>query len=227
MTEKIRNKIIPALDVNVSQVYTLVDKLEETKSEIAGYKIGSLLVMRHGIEVLEDLKGMTDLPIIYDGQKFGTDIPDIIKKQVELLATIGIDQLIIAPQGAGRESLKMFTETCKEYHIEPICVVKMTHLNADCYLQAHVDVDIFGDAKHYGIKKFVFPATKPEILEIYNKIPYLDGTETLMATGFKVQGGKTEQLRDLGVTEFIVGRVIYQAKYPLQVVKDISEEINK
>lgn len=129
--------------------------------------------------------------------------------------------------GSGRETLKHFTNVCRKCSIEPICVVKMTHLNSDSYLQAHVDADIFADAKRYGIKKFVFPATKPEILETYKKIPYLDGSEILMATGFKVQGGKAETLRDLGITEFIVGRAIYQAKDPIQVVKDLLKEINK
>ena len=49
---------------------------------------------------------------------------------------------------------------------------------------------------------------------------------TLKATGFKVQGGSLPRLRDLGVTEFIVGRAIYDTKDPVQAVIDLSKEIN-
>jgi len=223
-----KNKIIPALDVGKEQAFELVEKLEEVKSDIAGYKVGSLLVMENSIDVLKELKGATDIPIIYDGQKLGTDIPDIVKKQVQLLAEANVDQLIIAPMGSGSEVLRVFSETCKEERIEPICVVRMTHPRAESYLRIQTELEIFSDAKEYGIKKFVFPATKPEVLEtLKEKMMWFGGDEILMATGFKVQGGKTEVLRDLGVTEFIVGRAIYQAENPVQAIKDILKEINK
>lgn len=221
------NKIVPALDVGKEQAFELVEKLEEVKSQIAGYKVGSLLVMENSIDVLKELKKATDAPIIYDGQKLGTDIPDIVKEQVQLLAETEIDQLIIAPMGSGRETLKHFTNICRKCNIEPVCVVFMTQPESDAYLLGESSKYILRDALSFGIRNFVFPATKPQILEKHKLVLSQYEDMVIKATGFKVQGGKTEVLRDLGVTEFIVGRAIYQAEDPAQVVKDISKEINK
>jgi len=219
------NKIIPALDVSKEDALALIEKLKPVENLLAGYKVGSLLVYAHGINVLKEIKNKTDVPIIYDGQKLGTDIPDIVRDQVKLLATADVDQLIVCPMGSGRETLKVFAETCiiQKKKIEPICVVKMTHPGADDFLLRRSHVGIFYAAKYFGIRKFIFPATHPEV---FGDI-YFDGSETIMATGFKVQGGKAELLRKLGVTEFIVGRAIYQADDPVQAVKDFSKEINR
>ena len=216
------NKIIPALDIGMEEALALVKKLEPVEDLLAGYKVGSLLVYVNGINILKEIKGKTDVPIIYDGQKLGTDIPEIVIDQVNLLSSTGVDQLIVCPMGGGGETLRVFTKTCKEKKIEPVCVVKMTHPGADDFLVSQSHVNIFSAAKHFEIRKFVFPATHPEVFGDL----YFDGSETKLATGFKTQGGKTELLRKLGVTEFIVGRAIYNAGDPVQAVKNLSKEIN-
>lgn len=62
-----KNKIVPALDVGKEQAFELVKQLEVVKSEFAGYKVGSLLVMENSIDILKELREATEVPIIYDG----------------------------------------------------------------------------------------------------------------------------------------------------------------
>ena len=223
------NKIISALDVSKEDALVLIGKLKPVEDLLAGYKVGSLLVYANSINVLRDIKDKAGVPIIYDGQKLGTDIPDIVRDQVELLAIVDVGQLIVCPMGGGDETLESFVVTCFENGIKPVCVIQMTHKGAERYLVEDSGAMILRDALDMGVRDFVYPATKPEILERHRQMIGLDpaqGEITYKATGFKVQGGLPKTLKDLGVTEFIVGRAIYQADDPVQAVKDLSKEIN-
>lgn len=220
------NKVIPALDVGKEQAFELVRKLNEVSEFLAGLKVGSLLVYENGVSIIQEIKDLIDTPIIFDGQKFGTDIPDIAAEQVELLASAGADQIIACPMGAGPETLKAFTESCFANQATPVCVVEMTHPKASVYLRTFAAGRILKDALEFGIRNFVYPATKPGTLRSHMGILNVQENVILKATGFKVQGGSLPELRDLGVTEFIVGRAIYDAVDPVQAVLDLSKEIN-
>ena len=224
------NKIIPALDVSNEDALVLIKKLKPVENLLAGYKVGSLLVYANSINVLRDIKDKAGVSIIYDGQKLGTDIPDIARAQVELFALANaVDQLIVCPIGAGDKTLESFVVTCFEYKIRPVCVIEMTHKGAGRYLVEDSGAMILRDALDMGVRDFVYPATKPEVLKRHRQMSALDpaqGDIIYKATGFKVQGGLPKTLRDLGVTEFIVGRAIYNADDPAQAVKDLSKEIN-
>ena len=225
------NKIIPALDVGKEQALELVRKLDEVPELLAGLKVGSLLVYENGKGIIREIKDLTDVPIIFDGQKFGTDIPDIAAEQVKLFASAGVDQIIACPMGAGPKTLEAFTKSCFANQVIPVCVVEMTHPQANVYLRTFVAGSILKNALEFGIRNFVYPATKPGTLEIHKMImsDATMGTKeniTLKATGFKVQGGSLPKLQVLGVTEFIVGRAIYNDKDPVQAVIDLSKEVN-
>ena len=220
------NGIIPALDVGREDALELVRKLDEVPELLAGLKVGSLLVYESGKGIIQEIKDLTNVPIIFDGQKFGTDIPNIAAEQVELLASAGADQIIACPMGAGPETLKAFTESCLANRVTPVCVVEMTHPQADAYLRVDTARQVLKDALKFGIRNFVYPATKPEVLRSHIGILNVQENVTLKATGFKVQGGSLPKLQALGVTEFIVGRTIYDAKDPVQAVIDLSKEMN-
>ena len=225
--DKDMNKIIPALDMGKEDALELIEKLREVPELLAGLKVGSLLVYENSTSIIQEIKDLIHTPIIFDGQKFGTDIPGIAAEQVELLASAGADQIIACPMGAGPETLKAFTESCFANQVIPVCVVEMTHPQADAYLRADTARQVLKDALKFGIRNFVYPATKPETLRSHRGILNAqNGSVTLKATGFKVQGGSLSELRNLRVTEFIVGRAIYNAEDPAQAVIDLSKEIN-
>ena len=48
-------------------------------------------------------------------QKWPTDIPDIVRKQVCRVAETGeVDELIACPMGGGKKSLEIFVASCKD-----------------------------------------------------------------------------------------------------------------
>lgn len=228
------NQIIVAMDMEIPDGIKLIAKTR-TSEQIYGYKIGSLWMLDRGLNILDSVADMlrevnSTHKIILDMQKWGTDIPDIIKKQVEKVAPY-VDELICCPMGAGSESLKMFAETCFNKHIKPICVLEMTQPGSEYYLKDNSYIDILDNAIEFGISDFVIPATKKPRAEL---IPVLKrwfpngfyGTVNFYATGFKTQGGQTKPMVDFGVTKFIVGRAVYEAEDPAQAIKDIYKEIN-
>lgn len=197
---------------------------------IYGYKLGSLWVVQRGINILEYCKEhFSGKKIILDMQKWGTDIPEIVTKQVNLVAPY-VDELIVCPMGGGKQSLKAFADACLNNGIKPICVLEMTHPDSDYFLVRNSMVYIMERACEFGIEKFVIPATKQPIkdyLTILNR-NYPNGfTETVdfYATGFKAQGGQTKPMVDFGVTKFIMGRAIYDNPNPIEAVDKAYEEI--
>ena len=89
--------IIPACDILTLREFERI--LEETSSieGIVGYKIGSVLALRFSLpEICRIAKKHTDLPLIYDHQKAGTDIPAIAEKFAESCAKSGISAAIIS-----------------------------------------------------------------------------------------------------------------------------------
>lgn len=235
-----KNQIIVAMDMEISEGKNLMLKIEkypEIQKMIYGYKVGSLWVLERGIGILEEvqyeLTRHIGSKLILDMQKWGTDIPDIIRKQVEKVVPY-VDELICCPMGAGSESLKMFAKTCIENNIKPICVLEMTQPESSKYLKENVYLNILNDSIDCGILNFVIPATKPKP-EIKEKLYELFKDKDLFekkhvnfyATGFKVQGGQTKPMVDFGVTKFIVGRAIYEAENSIQTIEDIYKEINE
>ncbi len=230
-----KNQIIVAMDMEIPDGMKLISKIRQSE-KVYGYKIGSLWILDRGLDILDSVADIlkevnSTQKIILDMQKWGTDIPDIIKKQVEKVAPY-VDELICCPMGAGKNSLKMFAETCFENKVNPICVLEMTHPEADCYLLKDLYPYMLDDALAYGITDFVIPATK-EPKAIFKKLITtwypngFEGTVNFYATGFKAQGGQTKPMVDFGVTKFIVGRAIYESGVPVVTIGDIYKEINE
>ncbi len=228
------NQIIVAMDMNIPDGMKLIAKTRQSE-QIYGYKIGSMWILDHGVNILRSVSDMlwevhSKHKIILDMQKWGTDIPDIVTKQVNYVAPL-IDEIIVCPMGGGRQSLKAFADACIKNSIKPICVLEMTHPESGIYLRENSYLDILEDAIEFGISDFVIPATKDPkkdmIPVLHNWFPNgFEGTINFYATGFKAQGGQTEPMRKFGVTKFIVGRAIYESGVPVATISDIYKEIN-
>lgn len=228
------NKIVIALDNDVEDGLKLVETVSddsELKKRIYGLKVGSLWILEKGINIVEDIYDRTwdDCAIILDMQKWPTDIPEIVKKQVCRVAETGsITELVACPMGGGKKSLEMFVNTCKDTGIRPLCVLEMTHLESDSYLKTSSYKDVLYDAGSLGVDGFIIPATKEPKVEIkwhietaFPKLVY-----DLYATGFKVQGGQAEPMRRFGVSRYVIGRAIYEAKDTRDAIYNAYDEIN-
>lgn len=209
------------MDNSIKDGVELIAKTE-CSEELYGYKIGSLWILDTGIQILKDLKNTilkdSNKKLILDMQKWGTDIPDIVTKQVNKVAPY-VDELIVCPMGGGRQSLKAFSVACTKNNIKPICVIEMTHPESESYLELNYWMNIYKDAIEFGINSFVIPSTKnPKII----KRPDVE----LYATGFKTQGGQTKLMKEAGVSKYIVGRGVYESPDPIKSIQDIYKEIN-
>ena len=91
---KLKRSIIPACDVpNLKLLDKLVKETCNVKG-IGGYKIGFELVIPFGIkEVIKTIRKHTKLPIMYDHQKAGTDIPEMGDKFMKAIK--GVDSVIL------------------------------------------------------------------------------------------------------------------------------------
>jgi orotidine-5'-phosphate decarboxylase len=231
---KKENKVVIALDNEIKdglRLLEIINEDPELRKKIYGVKIGSLWVLEKGVDIVKDVheRVWEDCIIILDMQKWPSDIPDIVKKQVCKVAEIGyVDELIGCPMGGGKKSLEAFVLACKDGGIRPLCVLEMTHPESDAYLKTGYYKDILYDAGRFGIDGFIIPATKEPKAEIkwhietaFPKLVY-----DLYATGFKVQGGQAEPMRRFGVSRFIIGRAIYDADNPVSATYDAYDEIN-
>lgn len=229
-----KNKIIVAFDNDPDDGLCLVDKIEqcsELDDMIYGYKVGSIWVLDHGVNVIEELFNtiIGDHKIIVDMQKWPADIPDIVIKQVDKISdTCCVDEIIACPMGGGRKSLEFFVNESKKYGMRPLCVLEMTHPESDSYLKPRYWMNILHDAASFGIDGFVIPATKSPKYEIkeYLDINFEYLNTEFYSLGFRAQQGQIEPMKQFGVNKFIMGRGIYEIEEPIQAIKEIYEDIN-
>lgn len=221
--------IIPALDVDIEKAIRIAEVIKDMKREIAGLKIGSILCWKHGLpKVVEALKEICDFPVIFDAQKAGTDIPDIVREQAKVVANAGVDAFIAAPQGAGSATLTAFVDACNEYQIIPIVVLEMTHPESNAFLSKDAAEEILKKSIELDVRNFVAPANKPERLRVYKKIAKeKHGVIKILSPGVGPQGGGPNTAVEAGADFVIAGRSIYQAEEPKEEVKRIYNLIDR
>ncbi len=118
------------IEFNFSGIGKLEAVVEATNDLdfVVGYKVGAELAVTSGIKnIVGAVKKYTDLPVIYDHQKFGSDDPMFSGGSfLETLKDAGIDGLIIFPLG-GVGSLEVSVRKCLELGILPIIGGDMVH----------------------------------------------------------------------------------------------------
>ncbi len=227
--------IIPACDVNrLDNLERLVRSTCNIEG-IVGYKVGAILGLKYGLPlVVETISKYTNLPIIYDHQKFGTDIPEICGgDMLEVFKDAGVNIVIIFPQ-AGPETLKVTivgsddpklkdtVKGCYKFGLTPIVGGEMTHsryiFNDGGYLTDDAPERMYLDAAKLGVEYFVVPGTKTDKMKKYRSLlsKALNEPKFLFpGIGREYQGGDIIEAFD-AVKPFssyaIVGRAIYAAK---------------
>src|SRR3989338_8617718 len=96
---KLKKSIIPSCDVDSLDRLKRLVKETCSVNGVGAYKIGFEIVIPFGINnVISAIREITDLPIIYDHQKAGTDIPDTGDKFMKACKEADVDAVIIFPQ---------------------------------------------------------------------------------------------------------------------------------
>ena len=214
---KSKKSIIPSCDV------PSLDKLKKLVKEtcsvngIGAYKIGLELCLKYGIPAtVKTIRRYTKLPIIYDHQKAGNDIPELGEKFAE--AVKGVDAVILFPF-AGPETEKAWIKACKKANLGIIVGGEMTHKgfseSESGFISDKESLKIYEIAADNGIRDFVVPGNKPEKIKLYKSFLEAHGIKPIFySPGLIAQRGNiTESAKAAGSSwHAIVGRALYNSK---------------
>ncbi|MEK6891747.1 MAG: orotidine 5'-phosphate decarboxylase / HUMPS family protein [Nanoarchaeota archaeon] len=224
---KLKKSIIPSCDVDSLEK---LDKLVKATCNVRGvgaYKIGFELVIPFGMEkVVKAIRKHTKLPIIYDHQKAGTDIPDMGMKFMS--ACKGADAVILFPQ-AGPETEAAWIKAAQQAKMNVIIGGEMTHKgylkNENGFIDDNAPKRMYEIAASLGVTDFVVPGNRPDRCLEYNElIKKKVKNPVYYSPGLITQGGSISELaKKLDSWHAIVGRAIYEA----QDMKKAAEEFAK
>lgn len=227
---KYERSVIPACDVDsLKRFGELVEKTCSV-SGIGGYKVGFDLVIRNGLpRVVETARTHTDLPLIYDHQKAGTDIPDVGGKFAAACKEANVDAVILFPL-AGPATERTWIMACKEADLSVIVGGEMTHSMFKKSEGGFIDdtslEEIYQYAASANVRDFVVPGNKIDRIQKYRD-QLKDVNPVFYSPGLITQGGEiTEAAKAAGERwHAIVGRAIYQAKDMTDAAKKLTKEL--
>lgn len=226
--------IIIACDVDSLDAFRSIVEMSHCQEGVVGYKIGFSLALRFGLKkVTEIARNLSNLSVIYDHQKAGTDIPQMGEPFAKCCSDCGISGVIIFPQ-AGPETLRAFVKAITGHDMMPIVGGMMTHPS---YLQSDggfiTDVApsvIYREALNLGVTHFVLPGNRPNDVRQYatDVLSRGEGTLSLLMPGIGSQGGQIKDAFDAAAGHrcyAIVGSAIYGASDPLKALLSFTEQV--
>lgn len=227
---KLDKSIIPSCDVPTIEKLKKLVKETCSVEGIGAYKVGFELVIPFGKnKVIQTIRDLTSLPIIYDHQKAGTDIPDTGEKFMK--ACRGFDAVIIFPQ-SGPETELAWIKAAQERKLSMIVGGEMTHAayleEQGGFIKDDAPARIYEIASSMGVKDFVVPGNKPNKVLQYKKLIEKKVNEPVFySPGLITQGGSiSEAAKMLPRWHAIVGRAIYGAKDMKKAAKGMARRLS-
>lgn len=211
------SSVLPACDVSFEEFEPLVRDTADVPG-IGGYKIPARAGRKGWERWVEVARKYTDKPLIHDGQKWGTDIPDTGKEIMNDLKESGFDAVILFPQ-SGPETERAWIYHALDKGLKVIVGGPMTHPgykeSEGGFLSDEGVFRMIRIAARAGINNFVVPGTKLDDFKRVTEIIKEEGVQNpvFYAPGFVAQGGKIEEATKVAGDRWhaIVGRGIYQA----------------
>jgi orotidine-5'-phosphate decarboxylase len=226
--------IVLACDVdNLDILASLIERSRFQKG-VVGYKIGFSLALRYGLrQTAETIRSATDLPVIYDHQKGGTDVPQMGEPFARCCSEAGINGVIIFPH-AGPETMRAFVDAVKSHSMVPIVGVVMTHArylsSQGGFINDDAPSKICSQALDMGVKHFVLPGNKLEYLQRYSKEISSKTSAKISALmpGIGAQGGHIRlafESTNLACQYAIIGSAIYASAEPTKALEEFANQV--
>ena len=226
--------LVPALDVDPFPELLKVVEATTRVEGVVGYKLGLAGSLRMGLaKAIAAIREVSDLPIIYDHQKAGPDMPDMAGKFSSICAEAGADALILFPV-AGPTAVMSFVSESIKRGMAPIVgghiPVPDYTISGGGFMIDDVLQRITAVAAKSGARHFVLPAN--DIGGVERHVHWAKETVpgfSLFLTGFGALGGETQPAFSAarGATSCyaIVGRAVCAAPKPGEAAKRFIGDI--
>src|ERR1043166_3501673 len=120
-------RIVLAADVLTLDELRVLTELGSSVESVVGIKIGFALALRFGLgATVRAIREVSGLPVIYDHQKGGADIPQMGHVFAETCQEAGVQSIILFPL-SGPRSLEAFVSASLKCDLNPIVGCFMTH----------------------------------------------------------------------------------------------------
>jgi orotidine-5'-phosphate decarboxylase len=199
---------------------------------IVGYKVGLTATLRLGLGgAVRHLRSATDLPLVYDHQKAGPDVPDMAAKFASTCKEAGVDGLILFPI-AGPRAVIEFAGHALKHRLMPVVGGDLPFPDYNASGGGYVIDDaldkIFRKALEIGVDHFVIPANTPDKVRRHARwlIRKLE-QPTLFVPGIGPLGGTIADTFAAapGCRVYaVIGRAIYAAADPAQAARSLAAE---
>lgn len=211
--------VVVAADVEAGMLSELVKKTCLIEG-IGGYKIGLELALEQGLpRTVGVVKEHTGLPVIYDHQKAGNDIPDMGTKFAAVCRKAGIDAVILFPFASAKTE-RDWIKACQDQELGVLVGGHMTQpeflANEGGFISVDAPDRIYTIAGQQGVRDFVVPGNKVEFVAHYRQLlEEVLGADNfrLYAPGFITQKGEISEFAKVAGAHWhaIVGGAIYKA----------------
>ncbi len=222
--------VIVACDVKTLDELKKLVEATSSVNGIVGYKIGFILGLNYGLRnVVETIRELSDLPIVYDHQKASTDIPEMGPEFALVMKNAGINSAIIFPQ-SGPATQESFIRSLIKEGVVPMVGGEMTHskyLTSDGgYLKDSAPEEMYGNGAKAGAEFFIVPGNKIDSIKKYSEILSGLTKPKFCFPGIGRQGGDIESaFRSCGNNPAyaIIGSSIYKAPDIKEAAKSFAD----
>jgi orotidine-5'-phosphate decarboxylase len=224
--------VVVALDVeSLDDMRRVVERTTRVEG-IVGYKVGLTAALRLGLPgAVKHLRAVTDLPLIYDHQKAGPDVPDMAAKFAATCKEAGVDGVVLFPI-AGPRAVTEFAGHAYQQRLCPIVGGDLPFPDYNAAGGGYVIDDaldkIFHQAIEVGVDHFVIPGNTPAKVKHHARwlVEKLE-SPALFVPGIGALGGSiadccaaAPRCRVYGV----IGRAIYGAPDPREAARVLAGE---
>lgn len=148
--------------------------LEETSDLLGATKVGALLGYAETLsKVSKRMRQVmsASVPLIFDHQKWPTDIPDISMQIADAIHAADFDAIIMFPE-SGPETQQACLDHCKDIGLRIIAGGHMTHKKYRCEDGGYIvrTDKMFDLAARNGVHEFIVPGNQPEWIDHYREL---------------------------------------------------------